>query len=70
MKIEAGQKVTVNGDLYHGIIINYLKPEIKDRSVAENLVPRRCRQLPTLETTALLREHFGDQINSRFEPMN
>lgn len=70
-KNEAGQNVTVNGARYRTMITDYLLPEIEARNLRDTWYQQDGATCHTArETMALLREHFGDQLISRFGPVN
>ncbi|KAL4152933.1 hypothetical protein QTP88_000766 [Uroleucon formosanum] len=70
-KNEAGQNVTVNGARYRAMITDYLLPEIEVRNLNDVLFQQDGATCHTArETMALLREQFGEQLISRFGPIN
>jgi len=70
-KNEASQNVTVNGTRYHAMITVYLLPEIEARDLDDICFQQDGATCHTVhETMALLREQFGEQLISRFGPVN
>lgn len=70
-KTEAGRNITVNGDRYRAMITDYLIPEIEARGLDEIWFQQDGATCHTArETMALLRERFGEQLISRFGPVN
>ena len=68
---KAGQNVTVNGERYRTMITDFVLPEIVARDVGDIWFQQDGATAHTArETIALLRNHFGEQIISRFGPVN
>ncbi|GFU01527.1 putative transposable element [Trichonephila clavipes] len=70
-KNDEGQNVTVNGDRYRAMVINFLIPELNNHHVQE----LRFRQDGAACHTAraildLLKDTFSDRLISRFGPVN
>jgi len=70
-KNEASQNVTVNGTRYHAMTTDYLLPEIEARDLDDICFQQDGATCHTArETMAILREQFGEQLISRFGPVN
>lgn len=70
-KNEEGRNVTVNGARYRAMITDYLLPEIEARNLNDIWFQQDGATCHTARATmALLREHFDEQLISRFGPVN
>ncbi|GFX76257.1 uncharacterized protein TNCV_4036581 [Trichonephila clavipes] len=66
--------ITVNGDQYRAMIINYFIPELNNHDVQELWFQQDGATCPTCHTARatidLLKDTFGDRLMSRFGPVN
>ncbi|GFX30805.1 putative DD41D transposase [Trichonephila clavipes] len=66
-KNDEGHNVTVNGDRYRAMIINFFIPELNNHDVQELWFQRDGE---TCHTARVLKDTFGDRLISRFGPVN
>ncbi|GFS72724.1 putative DD41D transposase [Trichonephila clavipes] len=70
-KNDEGHNVTVNGDRYRAMIINFFIPELNNHDVQELWFQQDGATCHTARATIdLLKDTFGDRLISRFEPVN
>ncbi|GFU74346.1 DUF4817 domain-containing protein [Trichonephila clavipes] len=70
-KNDEGHNVTVNGDLYRAMIINFFIPELNNHDVQELWFQQDGATCHTARATIdLLKYKFGDHLISRFGPVN
>ncbi|GFX77026.1 DUF4817 domain-containing protein [Trichonephila clavipes] len=70
-KNDESHNVTVNGDRYRAMIINFFIPELNNHDVQELWLQQdgaTCHTAPA--TIDLLKDTFGDRLISRFGPVN
>ncbi|GFX20228.1 transposable element Tc3 transposase [Trichonephila clavipes] len=68
---DEGHNVTVNGDRYRAMIINFFIPELNNHDVQELWFQQDGATCHTARTTIdLLKDTFGDRLISRFGPVN
>ncbi|GFY33425.1 putative DD41D transposase [Trichonephila clavipes] len=68
---DEGHNVTVNGDQYRAMIINFFIPELNNHDVQELWFQQDGATCHTARATIdLLKDAFGDRLISRFEPVN
>ncbi|GFW14902.1 down syndrome cell adhesion molecule-like protein Dscam2 [Trichonephila clavipes] len=69
--LEERHNVTVNGDRYTAIITNFFIPELNNHDVQELWFQQLGATCHTVRATIyLLKDTFGDRLNSRFRPVN
>ncbi|GFW47144.1 putative transposable element [Trichonephila clavipes] len=70
-KNDEGHNVTINGDRYRAIITNFFIPELNNHDVEELWFQQDGATCHTARATIdLLKDTFGDRLNSRFGPVN
>ncbi|GFX33702.1 putative transposable element [Trichonephila clavipes] len=70
-KNDQGHNVTVNGDRYRAMIINFLTPELNNHDVQELWFQQDGAKCHTAcATIDLLKDTFDDRLISRFGPVN
>ncbi|GFU58263.1 DUF4817 domain-containing protein [Trichonephila clavipes] len=70
-KSDEGHNVTVNGDRYRAMIINFFIPELNNHDVQELWFQQDGATCHTARATIhLLKYTFGDRLISRFGPVN
>ncbi|GFV80801.1 uncharacterized protein TNCV_1901161 [Trichonephila clavipes] len=70
-KNDEGHNVTVNGDRYRAMITNFFIPELNNHDVQELWFQQDGATCYTARATIdLLKDTFGDRLNSRFGPVN
>ncbi|GFT68292.1 uncharacterized protein TNCV_659111 [Trichonephila clavipes] len=70
-KNDEGHNVTVNGDWYRAMITNFFIPELNNHDVQELWFQQDGATCHTARATIdLLKDTFGDCLNSRFGPVN
>ncbi|GFW62693.1 uncharacterized protein TNCV_2624561 [Trichonephila clavipes] len=70
-KNDEGHNVTVNGDWYRAMIINFFIPELNNHDVQELRFQQDGATCHTARATIdLLKDTFGDRLISRFGPVN
>ncbi|GFW19152.1 putative DD41D transposase [Trichonephila clavipes] len=70
-KNDEGHNVTVNGDRYKAMITNFFIPELNNHDVQELWSQQDGATCHTAHATIdLLKDTFGDQLISRFGPVN
>ncbi|GFW72216.1 putative DD41D transposase [Trichonephila clavipes] len=70
-KNDEGHNVTVNGDRYRALIINFFIPELNNHDVQELWFQQDGATCHTARATInLLKDTFGDRLVSRFGPVN
>lgn len=70
-KTAAGQNVSVNGIRYRAMLTDYLLPELEARGLGNVWFQQDGATCHTArETMILLRDQFGEQLISRFGPIN
>ncbi|GFS84479.1 putative DD41D transposase [Trichonephila clavipes] len=70
-KNDEGHNVTVNGDRYRAMIINFFIPELNNHDVQELWFQQDGATCHTARVTIdLLKDTFGDRLISRFGPVN
>ncbi|GFV95008.1 transposable element Tc3 transposase [Trichonephila clavipes] len=70
-KNDEGHNVTVNGDRYRAMIINFFIPELNNHDVQEMWFQQDGATCHTVRATIdLLKDTFGDRPISRFGPVN
>ncbi|GFV76072.1 uncharacterized protein TNCV_1456691 [Trichonephila clavipes] len=70
-KNDEGHNVTVNGDRYRAMIINFFIPELNNHDVQELWFQQDGATCHTDRSTIdLLKDTFGDRLISRFGPVN
>ncbi|GFT35970.1 transposable element Tc3 transposase [Trichonephila clavipes] len=70
-KNDEGHNVTVNGDRYRAMIINFFIPELNNHDVQELWFQQDGAICHTARATIdLLKDTFGDRLISRFGPVN
>ncbi|GFX93955.1 putative DD41D transposase [Trichonephila clavipes] len=70
-KNDEGHNVTVNGDRYRAMIINFFIPELNNHDVQELWFQQDGATYHTARATIdLLKDTFGDRLISRFGPVN
>lgn len=70
-KNEANRAVTVNGARYRAMISDFFLPELQARDVGDIWFQQDGATAHTArETMDLLKDHFGEQLISRFGPVN
>ncbi|GFU27415.1 uncharacterized protein TNCV_3323281 [Trichonephila clavipes] len=69
-KNDEGHNVTVNGDRYRAMIINFFIPELNNHDVQELWFEQDGATCHTARATIdLLKDTFGDRLISRFAPV-
>ncbi|GFT88533.1 uncharacterized protein TNCV_263141 [Trichonephila clavipes] len=70
-KNDEGHNVTVNGDWYKAMIINFFIPELNNHDIQELWFQQDGATCHTARTTIdLLKDTFVDRLISRFGPVN
>ncbi|GFT81943.1 putative transposable element [Trichonephila clavipes] len=70
-KNDEGHNVTVNGDRYRAMIINFFIPELNNHGVQELWFQQDGATCHTARATIdLLKDTFGNRLISRFGPVN
>ncbi|GFU20852.1 transposable element Tc3 transposase [Trichonephila clavipes] len=70
-KNDEGHNVTVNGDRYRALITNFFIPEWNNHDVQELWFQQDGATCHAARATIdLLKDTFGDRLNSRFGPVN
>ncbi|GFX13391.1 uncharacterized protein TNCV_2191461 [Trichonephila clavipes] len=70
-KNDEGHNITVNGDRYRAMIINFFIPELNNHDVQELWFQQDGATCHTARATIdLLKDTFGDHLISRFGPVN
>ncbi|GFW24688.1 putative transposable element [Trichonephila clavipes] len=70
-KNDEGHKVTVNGDRYRAMVTNFFIPKLNNHDVQELWFQQDGATCHTARATIdLLKDTFGDRLNSRFAPVN
>ncbi|GFW50989.1 putative transposable element [Trichonephila clavipes] len=70
-KTEEGHNITVHGDRYRAMIINFFIPELNNHDVQELWFQQDGATCHTARATIdLLKDTFGDRLISRFGPVN
>ncbi|GFX52481.1 uncharacterized protein TNCV_4324971 [Trichonephila clavipes] len=70
-KNDEGHNVTVNGDRYRAMMTNFFIPELNNHDVQELWFQQDGATCHTARATIdLLKDTFGDRLNSRFGPVN
>ncbi|GFV92625.1 uncharacterized protein TNCV_1374761 [Trichonephila clavipes] len=70
-KNDEGHNVTVNGDRYRAMITNFFIPQLNNHDVQELWFQQDGATCHTARATIdLLKDTFGDRLNSRFRSVN